>query len=90
MSLPAQRGDAGRRELFTCREALEQLLETRVDTFAYPYGCYDDPTRDLAATAFELAVTATPGPVTRGANRAALPRFDANTLTLHDLIAIGG
>lgn len=65
LPLPKLPSTAIAEELRVSREVLEDLLDAKVGSFAYPYGAHDAVTRRLATAAFE-------GCATIGARRASL------------------
>jgi peptidoglycan/xylan/chitin deacetylase (PgdA/CDA1 family) len=75
-ALPDLPPDQQRREIETCRCALEDWTARKVATFAYPYGRYDDVTaavvRDLG---YAAVCTTEPWPVTPLSRRWELPRL---------------
>jgi peptidoglycan/xylan/chitin deacetylase (PgdA/CDA1 family) len=63
------------REIREGRTQLEEMLERRVPTFAYPHGAIGDATVEaVRSTGFACACSSDPGPVRRGANLFRLPR----------------
>lgn len=64
------------REVRDSRRALEDALGRPVRSFAYPFGRFDRPSRDLAASVYEAAVSDRLGLARRRDDRHALPRVD--------------
>jgi peptidoglycan/xylan/chitin deacetylase (PgdA/CDA1 family) len=63
-------------ELVGSKQAIEDALGRPVDTFAYPYGAYDDAVRSVAQTHFQFACTTRLGYVGPKSDPLALPRLD--------------
>lgn len=63
-------------ELVISKKAIEDAIGRPVDTFAYPYGAYDDTIRHLAEEHFALACSTTLGFVRPVSDPFALPRLD--------------
>jgi peptidoglycan/xylan/chitin deacetylase (PgdA/CDA1 family) len=70
---------AQQNEISGSRKDLEEILDTPVTSFAYPYGGYEDYTRDSVRIAreagFTSACAAVGGAVTRFSDRYQLPRL---------------
>ena len=65
-----------RQEMADSRSALEEIIEKPLDSFAYPYGNYDQNTPRLAKEAgFSRACTVDNGQVRPGGDPFLLPRF---------------
>jgi peptidoglycan/xylan/chitin deacetylase (PgdA/CDA1 family) len=88
-SLPRQTEDVQRREIRDGRSRLEALLATTVDSFAYPYGHFDETTvRLVQECGFRVAFAASPGLVANDTDayrlpRLAVPNCDGQTLCEH-------
>jgi peptidoglycan/xylan/chitin deacetylase (PgdA/CDA1 family) len=76
VSLPMQPIGAQRNELVESKQTLEHLLGRAVNAFSYPFGHNSEDTRHLAASCFDVAVTATPGAAKTGDDLFAVPRLD--------------
>ncbi len=63
-------------ELVLSKKIIEDAIGGPVDTFAYPYGAYNDTVRHLAEEHFALACSTTLGFVRPGSDPFALPRLD--------------
>jgi peptidoglycan/xylan/chitin deacetylase (PgdA/CDA1 family) len=63
-------------ELIGSKRAIENALGSPVETFAYPYGTYDEQVRELARKHFSLACATTLGFVRPESDRHALERLD--------------
>jgi len=74
--LPALSAEECDREMYECREEIEQKLSRPVRWFAYPYGSYSTSVCSTAARHFELAVGTSLGYVSPGASAMTLPRLD--------------
>ena len=74
--LPALSADECDREMYECREEIEQRLGRPVPTFAYPYGSCSAEVCSSAARYFELAVGTSLRFVSPGMSPMNLPRID--------------
>ena len=63
-------------ELVGSKQAIEDGLGAPVDTFAYPYGAYQDRVKELTRAHFALACSTTLGFVNPGSDGFALERLD--------------
>jgi peptidoglycan/xylan/chitin deacetylase (PgdA/CDA1 family) len=63
-------------EIVTSKKAIEDVLGRPVDTFAYPYGAYNDTILQLVQTHFPLACSTRLGFVGPAIHHAALERLD--------------
>ena len=63
-------------EIAASKRAIEQILDRPVESFAYPYGAYDEPVKRLTAAHFPLACSTTLDFVTPGSDLLALERLD--------------
>ena len=63
-------------ELIGSKKEIEDTLGKPVASFAYPYGAYDDGTRELVTTHFALACSTALGFVCPGSDSFALERLD--------------
>jgi hypothetical protein len=64
-------------ELITSKKAIEDAIGSPVETFAYPYGVYNNTVKQLAKAHFTLACSTTLGFVRSGSDLFALERLDA-------------
>ena len=77
-----------RRELVHAREVLEDTLERKVGSFAYPYGAAPSATAQaLVRVTYDAACTTRPGRVGTNSDLLALPRVDAHYLRDPKLLA---
>lgn len=63
-------------ELIASKHAIEDAIGSSIDTFAYPYGAYNNRIKQLAKTHFTLACSATLGFVHSTSDSFALERLD--------------
>ena len=64
-------------EVADCKQALEALLNRRVDSFAYPYSRFDEGCVSVVRDAgFSSAVAVDPRAVVPGGDPFRLPRFE--------------
>jgi peptidoglycan/xylan/chitin deacetylase (PgdA/CDA1 family) len=68
-------GDA-EAEIMASKRAIEQALQRPVESFAYPYGAYDESVRRLTESHFRLACSTRLGFATPRSDRLALERLD--------------
>lgn len=64
-------------EVLKSREAIRDTMGVTVDTFAYPYGCYDSRVRQIVANHFSGACSVKLGKARLDSDRYLLPRIDA-------------
>jgi peptidoglycan/xylan/chitin deacetylase (PgdA/CDA1 family) len=64
-------------EMAASKKAVEDATGRPADTFAYPYGAFDDAVKRLAAAHFTLACSAVLGFARSGGDRHAVERLDA-------------
>ena len=69
-------GHKAAEELTGSKQIIEDATGRPADTFAYPYGSYDDEVMRLAREHFQLACSTVLGFVTPGSDRFALERLD--------------
>lgn len=69
-------GRRAEQEMVRSKQAIEDALGCRVETFAYPYGAYDARVKELARAHFTLACSTTFDFVTPASDRLALERLD--------------
>lgn len=67
---------AAEEELTIAKQTIEDAVGRPVETFAYPYGAYNDATRHLAQAHFSLACSARLGFAGTGSDPYALERLD--------------
>jgi peptidoglycan/xylan/chitin deacetylase (PgdA/CDA1 family) len=76
-SLPQLSDEELQREIVTSREIIERETGARPDSFAYPYGLWDERVRGaVRAAGYRAAVTLDPGPNSRGSDLWALRRVN--------------
>jgi len=63
-------------EIVASKRAIEQILKRPVESFAYPYGAYDERVKRLTAAHFSLACSTRLDFVTPGSDLLALERVD--------------
>jgi peptidoglycan/xylan/chitin deacetylase (PgdA/CDA1 family) len=81
-------GPTLRREIVESRTALEDLLETQVTSFAYPYGAVPDRAgRELVAETYRAACTTVLGRIPAAGDPLRLARVDAHYLRDPDRLA---
>ncbi len=68
---------AAREEIIGSQKAIEDHIQHRVNTFAYPYGAFNSLTRDLVRSHFDLACSADLDYARPGSDPLALERLDA-------------
>lgn len=87
-SLPGLAAATLREEVSGCRAELEDLVQTPVDVFAYPFGHHDPAVREAVVEAgFVAAYTFLNGRVTGAEDRLKLPRFTMGHH--HDRLRLG-
>jgi peptidoglycan/xylan/chitin deacetylase (PgdA/CDA1 family) len=64
-------------EWVSSRKAIEDVTSSPADSFAYPYGFYNDPIKRLAQEHFSVACSSWLGFASGGSDRFALERLDA-------------
>lgn len=74
--LPALSSDECEREMYECREEIQQRLARPVRSFAYPYGSCSPGVCSAAARYYDLAVGTSLRFVSPGASPMDLPRID--------------
>jgi peptidoglycan/xylan/chitin deacetylase (PgdA/CDA1 family) len=75
-ALPTLRADASRREIMDSKLACEAIIGAPVRSFAYPYGDFDEKTREAVKLAgFSFACSAQRGPVVPTSDLFTLPRI---------------
>jgi peptidoglycan/xylan/chitin deacetylase (PgdA/CDA1 family) len=80
-NLSAVHPDLARDEIVQSKAALEKLLDTRILTFAYPYGAVNDQTKSMVAEAkYAFACSWSSGPL----------RFDADPFEIRRFSVRGG
>ena len=85
LGLPALSDEAARQEMLDSQNVLEELVNTKVTAFAYPYGLVDAKSVGIATELFDVAVTTKAACVRPTDDLRALPRIDGNQLSLDDL-----
>ena len=65
------------REIIESKTVIEQHLGTRVATFAYPYGSFNEQIKEIVKDNFAAAVSTNLGKITAGDDLHALKRLDA-------------
>jgi peptidoglycan/xylan/chitin deacetylase (PgdA/CDA1 family) len=83
--MPLDRAEA---EIRDSKAIIEDALGARVDCFAYPYGRYDQRTRDIAKQHFACACSDELGLVAAGSDLYALERVDAYYLRTDRLFRV--
>jgi peptidoglycan/xylan/chitin deacetylase (PgdA/CDA1 family) len=79
LALPLQNSGVQTEEIAECKRRLEQIVDARVNSFAYPYGEYSKQIVDLVREAgFSTAVTVDGRPYLPGAEPFLLPRFEVS------------
>ena len=74
--LPTLRADASRREITDSKRACEAIIGAPVTSFAYPYGAFDDNTREMVRRAgFSFACSVQHGPAVATSDLFTLPRI---------------
>jgi peptidoglycan/xylan/chitin deacetylase (PgdA/CDA1 family) len=68
-------------EIEGCAEDITRGVGLRPRTFAYPYGLWDDASRDAVSRSFDVACTTDLRPLARSDHSAAIPRIDSRYLT---------
>lgn len=87
-SLPGLSAAVLREEVSGCRAELEDLVQTPVDVFAYPFGHHDPAVREAVVEAgYVAAYTFLNGRVTGAEDRLRLPRFTMGHH--HDRLRLG-
>lgn len=69
------RGEA-KEELVSSKKRIEDAVGSAADTFAYPYGAYDEKAKEIAQAHFSLACSARLGMLGDGGDLFALERLD--------------
>lgn len=72
-ALPAERVEE---EMVSSKKKIEDTVGRAAETFAYPYGAYDETTREIARRHFSLACSARLGMPREGGDLFALERLD--------------
>ena len=67
-------------EIFESKTVIENALSAPVDTFAYPFGRYDERCREIVRQNFSLACSDELGVIKASSDRYALERVDASYL----------
>lgn len=75
-------------EICTSKEVIEDALGVAVPTFAYPYGYYDQGTRDIVAQHFVCACSVRLGLVSAASDPYALERVDSHYLRTERLFGL--
>jgi peptidoglycan/xylan/chitin deacetylase (PgdA/CDA1 family) len=76
LALPDQGPEAQRSEMLGSMQALERVLSTRIETFAFPYGSVDRASADLARASCRWSAGCDPRPVGPSFDAANVPRLE--------------